>query len=176
MSTGGSARSLRTLAVFAALAMTPSLASAEGLSIGSGSTFSLGSGTLDLGCGDLGVNGSFNANSGTVNEVRDVTIAGGGVLNGGSGALNVTRNWSNGGSFTPETSVVNLVDECSASHATISGSSSFDTLSVTSSVGKTVRVEAGSTQTIAILAETHLEQLSTLFIGAVLLRQSRGGH
>ena len=89
------------------LALTvPSLALAEGLTVGAASTFSLGSATLALGCGDLDVSGTFNANTGSVEGARDVNIAGGGALNGGSGTLDVARNWSNSGSFSAGTSAI----------------------------------------------------------------------
>ncbi len=138
----------RALCLAAALGAMSSVAVAEGISVGSASSLSLGSGTLGLGCGDLEVAGTFNADSGTVNEVRDLTIAGGGTLNGGSGVLNVTQNWSNSGTFAAGTSTVNLVDGCATSHASISGSSTFATLSVATASGKRLQLEAGSTQTV----------------------------
>ena len=64
MSTARFAGSLPILGIVMALTV-PSLALAEGLTVGVASTFSLGSATLGLGCGDLDVSGTFNANTGS---------------------------------------------------------------------------------------------------------------
>ena len=60
-------------------------AGASQLSVGSGSAFNLGSGTLNLGCASLLVAGIFDAASGSVEQALNVTIASSGTLDGGSG-------------------------------------------------------------------------------------------
>lgn len=147
----------RSLAALAAIAVSWLAAATAGaalpshLSVGSGSAFSLGSGTLDLGCANLLVAGSFDVVSGSVEQALGVTIASGGTLDGGSGTLDLAGSWdnSNGGTFNAGTSSVNFVDGCGVlSPVSIAGSTTFSTLTLTTAMGKTYLLEAGSTQTI----------------------------
>jgi hypothetical protein len=148
-----SGRNFAALAAIAVSWLAAATAGASQLSIGSSSAFSLGNGTLDLGCASLLVAGSFAASSGTVNQALDVTISLGGTLNGDSGILNVTGNWDNsaGGAFAAGTSSVNLIDGCGRTSATISGETTFWELSMTTTTEKAIEFAAGSTQTINAL-------------------------
>ncbi len=132
--------------------LAAAIAGAGQLSVGSGSAFNLGSGTLNLGCASLLVAGTFDAASGSVEQALDVTITSGGTLDGGSGTLDLAGSWdnSNGGTFNAGTSSVNFVDGCGVSLATLSGGTSFSTLTLTTATGKTYQLEAGSTQTIGV--------------------------
>ena len=84
---GSFAAALGRAGLAATLLAAPCLAFAQELAVGVGSTFSLGSGSLDLGCSDLNVGGTFNTDTGIVQHARDVILAGGALLNGGSGAI-----------------------------------------------------------------------------------------
>ena len=138
---------LSTLA--AALLALPSLAAAD-LTVGAGATVNLGTGTLDLGCRSLSAAGTFGAGGGTLDQALDVTIPLGGTLNGETGTLNVGGNWDNGGTFNAGSGSVNFVDDCSQTLATISGDSTFSTLNLDTTSGKTYELESGSTQTVLI--------------------------
>ena len=141
-------RQLRAIGLAAAVCLGAGLASAAEVSVGAGSSFSLGSGLLDLGCADLAVGGTLSGGTGTLDQARDVSIQGGGTLNGDAATLYVTGDWSNSGTFSAGTSTVNFVDGCGRSSATISGDSSFFELDVTTSSGKLVAFEKGSTTTV----------------------------
>ena len=145
-----SARNLLLIATIATSWFGASIAAAGQLSVGNGSAFSLGSASLDLGCSSLIVAGDFDVGTGSVAQVLDLTIASAGALANGNGSLEVTGDWdnSNGGTFFGDTGSVNFVDGCGRVTATISGSTSFATLTIVTSTGKTWEFEAGSTQTI----------------------------
>ena len=123
---------------------------AVGVTVEAGASFDLGDGRLDLGCSDLAVAGDFALGSGTVDQILDVTLSLGGTLDGANGTLNMTGNWNNaaGGTFIAGTSSVNFVDGCGVSAATITGNTTFSTLTITTTTGKSYQFEAGSTQTI----------------------------
>jgi hypothetical protein len=108
----------------------------------------LGTSVLDLGCANLIVSGAMDLESGEVSQARDVTIGGGGALTAGSGVLEVTGDWDNAGTFTGGAGPVQLVDGCSRASALILGSTTFTRLSITTSSGKLVSFENGSTQTV----------------------------
>ncbi len=103
---------------------------------------------MDLGCGDLSVTGTYNLNSGTLNNVDNVAINTGGVLNGDSGILNMSGDWTNNGTFNAGTSTVNMIDGCGVTVATITGNTTFNNLTITSSSGRQINFPAGSTQTV----------------------------
>jgi hypothetical protein len=120
----------------------------QNLTVQSGSSFNLGSGTLDLGCGDMTVAGSLAIGSGTALTVRNVDISGG-DLSLGSGLISLSGDWVNRGSFTAGTGRVNVVDGCGSALSRLAGNSDFYQLAVTSSAGRTLEAEAGSIQTFA---------------------------
>ena len=72
----------------------------------------LGGGTTDLACTDLVIAGALQLGSGRVVNARNVTIQAGGVLDGGSGIIELGGNWSNAGQFTAGTSSVRFEDLC----------------------------------------------------------------
>lgn len=124
------------------------VASAAQLTVGAGSTLDLGSGSLDLGCAGLVVAGTLAAGTNVIDWAQDVSVQPGGTLNGESATLYVTGDWSNSGTFSAGTSSVNFIDGCDRTSATISGGSTFATLSMTTAIGKLYSFQAGSTQTI----------------------------
>ncbi len=118
------------------------------VTVGSGSSFDLGTGSLDLGCADLTVAGTMAAGTVGFDQARDVTIDPTGVVNGISALLEVAGDWDNAGTFNAGTSTVQLVDGCGLLSATIAGDSTFANLDMTTATGKLLTFTAGSTQTV----------------------------
>ena len=117
------------------------------VSVPAGSSFALGGGTLDLAGSALQVGGLFSLASGKIDNATNIGILAGGTLDGGSGQILLSGNWTNAGSFLGGSSTVDFLDPGSASQ--IGGDSSFANLSFVSSTGKSYVFAAGSTQTIA---------------------------
>jgi hypothetical protein len=139
------------VAAFAAAALGLGLdgaSPAAEVSVGSGASLDLGTGSLDLGCANLTVAGTLSGGTVGFDGARNVTIDPTGIVNGGSATLEVAGNWDNSGTFTRGTSSVNFVDGCSLSSATIWGDTTFYTLDMTTSSGKLYNFEDGTTQTI----------------------------
>jgi hypothetical protein len=158
---------ISALLVASSLLLT-SVARAD-LLVPAGGSVSLAAGTLDLGCSDIVIGGTLQVNSGTVINVRNVTIQAGGVIDGGVGTITLAGNWSNSGSFVPGTSTVSFVDNAAcAPSSTISGSTTFYNLSLVSSSGKIYAFQAGSSQivlnllTITGVAGTPIKITSTV--------------
>lgn len=118
-----------------------------------GATTNLASGTLDLACTDLVVGGTLQVASGAINNVRNITIQGGGTLDGGSGIIQVAGNWSNSGSFVAGSGEVDFRDQCGGVAATVSGNTTFNRASFVSSVGKNYVFAVGATQKILSLLQ-----------------------
>ena len=78
---------------------------------------------------------------------RAVTINPGGVLDAGSGLLELAGTWSNFGSFLAGTSTVRFIDGVQA-QAGVNGDSLFHNLSFVSGTGKTYVLAVGTTQSI----------------------------
>jgi hypothetical protein len=120
----------------------------QGVSVPSGAQFSVGAGSLDLGCGDLSVAGTFSLNTGSAVTVRDVAINSG-TINGGSGTLSLSGNWTNLGQFNAQSSSVQIVDGCGTTASALTGNTTFASLAVSSASGKQLTVASGSTQTFS---------------------------
>ena len=117
-----------------------------------GGSIALGGSSTDLGCGDVTIAGTLLLQNGALNNVRNLTIAAGGSVVAGSGVITLSGNWNNAGSFNAGTGAVNFVDAPACStNSTISGSTTFATLSLVSTSGKLYRFAVGSTQTILTL-------------------------
>ena len=112
-----------------------------------GGVINLAGAGLDLACTDLIVAGTLVTGSAPINNVRNVVIQGGGVLDAGASTLNVGGGWFNNGSFIAGTSQVNFIDACSST-SLISGNTTFNGLGFASSVGKAWIFASGSTQTV----------------------------
>jgi hypothetical protein len=117
------------------------------------STFSLGTGGLDLACTDLIVAGTLQVNGGAITNVRNVTIQAGGVIDGGTGSIALGGNWSSDGILLGGTGRVQFRDICSLASATITGNTTFSTASFVSAIGKVYAFAIGSTQTVSSLLE-----------------------
>ena len=123
------------------------------LTVPAGSVTSLGSGTVDLACTDLVVAGTLQLNAGSLRNVRNVSIQAGGILNGGSGLVEVGGNWTDAGSFVPGTSTVNFRELCSPGAATIAGNTTFHRASFVTATGRNYVFAVGSTQTVTSVLE-----------------------
>jgi hypothetical protein len=138
----------RTTPVAALALLVASQAPAGTLVVGAGTTFDLGSGSVDLGCADLDVSGTYAAGTGSTSRIRHLDIATSGVVEGEQGVLEVTGNWDNLGTLNAGTGSVRFVDGCGTSSASILGNNTFSTLEFESTSGKTFSLAAGSTQTV----------------------------
>ena len=122
---------------------------AADISIPAGGSIALNGAAVDLGCTDVVVSGTFSLDTGSLINVRNVSILPGGVVNAGSSQITLAGDWSNTGSFNAGTSRVNFVDTpACATSSTISGNTQFYMLSLTSTIGKVYRFAVGSTQQI----------------------------
>jgi hypothetical protein len=113
----------------------------------------LGPGIVDLACTDVVVAGTLLINGGALKNVRNVSIQPGGVVNGGTGLIEVAGNWSNAGSFAAGTGQVNFRELCAAGAATISGDTIFNRASFVTTSGRNYVFTAGSTQTVKSVLE-----------------------
>lgn len=141
-------KTLRATPAIVAFCCFAAVASAGQVTVGSGASFDLGTGSLDLGCADLTVGGTLSAGTVGMAAARDVTIDPTGLVNGETALLQVAGDWDNAGTFNAGSSSVNLVDGCGLLSATIGGNSTFATLAMTTASGKLFQFEAGSTQTV----------------------------
>jgi len=123
------------------------------LIVPSGGQYATGGGQTNLACTDVVVAGTLLVASGSLVNVRHLTIQPGGTIDGGSGVIQVGGNWSNGGTFTAGASTVRFDDACGLPAATINGSTSFFNARFTSTTGKNHVFQVGTTQTIAGLLE-----------------------
>lgn len=131
------------------LSLAPLPVLAAGATIGPGSTISLGSGTMDLDCGDLVISGTLNLNTGAYTNVGNVVINSGGVLNGDSGSISLSGDWTNnGGTTNPGSSQVTFNTDCGNDTINVAGNSSFFNLTVQTTTGRQITFEAGSTTTV----------------------------
>ncbi len=121
---------------------------AGGINVGAGNDMSLGNALTTLGCGDLTVSGTLHLDSAVLNDTNNAVINSGGQLDGDTGTLNMSGDWSNDGTFNADTSKVNMNDGCGVSNATIAGSTTFNELKIATANGRQVAFTAGTTQTV----------------------------
>ena len=142
----------RTRAVFFAAVMSVSIAAFADVSVPAGGVISLNGGSIDLACSDVIVAGTLSLQGGSLTNVRHVSIAAGGSIVAGSGSITLAGDWTNLGGFSAGTGSVNFVDApacvATATGSTISGNSTFSTLSLISTTGKLYRFAAGTTQNV----------------------------
>lgn len=128
--------------------LSPGVAKAQGVTVEAGAQLSLGNGQMSLGCGDLVVGGQVSVESGEATGIGTVDIPGG-SLDGGSGVVSLSGNWTNSGSFTAGSGQVRVVDGCGFATSNLAGDNNFNDFSVTSTIGKLLAVAAGSSQFFA---------------------------
>lgn len=106
------------------------------------------SSSMSLACTALTVQGTFNVGPGLVFNTGDVGIGVGGIINGGQGLLSMSGNWSNTGTFNAGTGTVVFTDGCAAGPLTLTGTTVFNNLTLTSANGRTFVMPAGSNITV----------------------------
>ena len=139
-------------AIAAVCVVGPSSARAD-LVVPASGIVSVDGGTIDLACTDLVVAGTVQVATGSIINIRHLTILPGGVIDGGSGFLAVGGDWTNNGQFVAGTGTVRFLELCSLTSATITGSTTFFNARFVSAIGKSYRFAVGSTQTIAGVLE-----------------------
>lgn len=118
------------------------------LTIGPASAVDLGGTSVDLGCADLRVLGTFGAAAGALGRAGDVAIEPGGTVDGGSGTIELAGDWTRSGVFSPGSGRVRFTDGCGRLSATILGTSTFADLELVSSSAKTFVFESGATTSV----------------------------
>jgi hypothetical protein len=135
-------------AALALSALLNSVAFAQ-LTVGAAATVSLPpSGLLGMGCNALHVQGMFDVNAAQVNNSGNISIGTTGTLNGGSGTINLSGNWSNNGSFLPGSGSVVFTDGCATGQIQITGTTVFNNLTLTSNNGRTFVLPVGPSVTV----------------------------
>lgn len=123
-------------------------ASAASVHVGGGSSLSLGSAQVNIGCGDLRVDGLLDAGV-SLMAARDFTVGETGMVLLRNADVEITGDWRTGGSIDPGDSEVRFVDGCDQVVATVFGSSSFSRLSLETQNGKSFYFESGQETTVA---------------------------
>jgi hypothetical protein len=142
---------VRCIAVTCACTL-PLVASGD-LIVPAGAQVNVNGGTILLACTDLSSAGTTNVGAGSLRNAADVTIQPAGVVNGGTGLIEVNGNWSNGGSFVAGAGTVDFRENCGGAPATISGNTTFSTVSFATLTGKNYFFAVGSTQTVTSLLQ-----------------------
>lgn len=136
-----------------AAAFAPSHDARADLIVPANGQYVTNAGLTDLACTDVIVAGTLFVNTGSLVNVRHVTIQAGGTIDGGSGVIQLGGDWTNQGTFSAGTGSVQFRDLCGLSSATVGGNTSFFNASFVSTTGKSYVFAVGSTQTIAGLLE-----------------------
>ena len=134
--------------LLAGVLLPPSHLSAQTISVPPGAHLLLGAGSIDAGCGDLAVAGTFSLGSGSANSIRNVTINPG-TIHGGSGSINLSGDWVNQGTFNAQSGTVNITDGCGTTVSRLAGDSTFNRFTGTTTTGKQLQPAAGSAQTFS---------------------------
>ena len=132
-----------------ALALMAAKAQAAGLNIGNGAAVDFGNALVDLGCGDLIVDGNANTNAANISSLGNLTVAVGGTLTVGSGRIALGGDFANASTFTPGTGQVLIGDACSSGISHIAGANAFYDLTIASGAGKQIVFAAGLLQSVA---------------------------
>jgi hypothetical protein len=135
-----------------------------------GTVLNLGGATLNAACADMNVGGMLAIGTGQLSGARDVTVTGGGTLDGGSGVVVLSRNFSQSGTFASGTGAVQVGDACASTASTFAGTASFHDFSATTSVGRSLVFPAGQTQSVA-----HALSLTGVAGALVSIRSSSAG-
>lgn len=109
------------------------------ITIGAGGELSLGGGAVELGGGDLVVDGRLDLGSGLAGGVGSMLNQG--EIIGGSAQMMIGGDWNNQGSFNPGSSQINLSADLSGS-ASILGQTTFASLAMTTSTGARFALES----------------------------------
>ena len=111
--------------------------------VGSGANMDAGQGQLLLACNNLEVAGGLG---GHATGARDVSIVSGGSLS--THQLSFSGDWDNAGQVAVP-GLVRWQDGCNVLDAQMTGSTGFSALEISTTNGRTVRLEASTTQQIS---------------------------
>jgi len=161
--------SRRAASVCVALALVAAPAAAQ-IAVPAGTALSLGGATLDVACADVSVAGTLATGTGQLAGARDVVVAGGGTLDGGSGVVALSRNFTQSGTFTSGTGAVQVNDGCASTISTFTGATAFYGFSATTAIGRSLVFPAAQTQTVA-----HALTLTGAAGAIVTIRSSSAG-
>lgn len=110
--------------------------------IGAGAAMDTGQGHLVLGCNDLEVAGDIGGHAA---GARNVSILTGGSLN--TDQLSFSGDWANTGQVEVP-GLVRWLDGCGVLDAQMTGTTDFSALEISTTSGRTVRLEANATQRV----------------------------
>ncbi|QIL80459.1 hypothetical protein G7047_11515 [Diaphorobacter sp. HDW4A] len=142
-------RTSRVIWIFLLVASHQLPGTAAQLQIGGGSSVDFGDAVVHLGCSDLQVNGTASGGTAQIHAVDNATIAAGGTFNAGGAQIDTAGNFESTGTFNPGASTVSMIDGCGRTQSHVSGATSFHNLSVTTSTGKQLMLDAAKTVTVA---------------------------
>lgn len=131
------------LAVTLVLALAAAPVSAGTVLIAQGSNVSIGSGEIDLGCADVEIAGGL---SGPLSGARDVTISPGAAP--AAAVIGLSGYWINNGPQELDVAI-DWRDGCSVYEASMLGSSTVPALTIQSSSGREIRLDASGEQRVA---------------------------
>jgi hypothetical protein len=135
---------VRAVAVAAAMCLAASTW-ASSLQIAPGASLSMGPSThIDLGCATLAVAGQMDVGNGRLERAGDLSIRGSGSLSMSGGSIEVGGDWHNEGAFAPGTGTVTLSTRCGGGPVAITGTNTFNNLTLTGDAGRTFSLQAGS--------------------------------
>ncbi len=140
----GTALAVGVMAMILSLVAMP--AGAQGITIDAGSRWQADGARHALDCTPITNAGQLEADSGAFDAVGG--FANTGQASATTAVLRVGGDWSNSGAFAAGQSSVQLVDACSINAASITGTTSFSSLSLSSNAGKLYAFEAGATQSV----------------------------
>lgn len=124
------------LALAGLLALPLAGEAAVGITVPAGGSMTTNGGAVNTACLDVNLQGQFLLGTGQINDGGTMGIGATGVMNAGSGLIEVGGDWNNAGTFVPGTSTVLFQDGCSTAPATFSGATTFYNLTLTSSIGR----------------------------------------
>lgn len=136
---------LKATCFAAALLFLANFACAQ-VTIPTASSLQLAGGKLNLGGSDLQVGGTLSVGTGSIVGANNISIAAGGLIDSGSGTINLFGNWSNLGNLAAGTGLVNFIDG-GVAQAILSGATTFYAASFVSATGKNYVFPVGLTQT-----------------------------
>ena len=144
--------------------------SAAQVTVPAGTVVNLGGAMLNVSCADVSVAGTLATGTGQLAGARDVVVAGGGTLDGGSGVVALSRNFTQSGTFVAGTGTVQVGDGCAADDQHVYRHGRFYGFSTTTATGHSLMFPAGQTQTVA-----HALALTGAAGALVTIRSSSAG-
>ena len=151
---GRRVRPLRAYAAAAlAAALIPLTSARADLIVPVGGTYTTNGGQTDLACTDVVVGGLLVVDSGSLVNVRHLTIQAGGTVVSTTGTIRLGGDWNNAGTFVAGSGVVQFRDLCGLTLSAVAGSTTFANASFVSGTGKTYRFAVGTTQSVSGVLE-----------------------